>query len=286
MRIDFPAFRILGRGAFWTAIWTDINDYDFWGLAAQVSYYFLLAFFPFLLFLSAFIGFIPVDPNVWGKFLAELNAFLPESTYDNVVTEIVLPLARSQSTGILSVGLFLTLLIASLAFTGIIRPLSRVYDVEDTRSYVRKFFLSMGMTILVCLFIVLSAFLLVWGDWLIDLLVESSGIRVLYTVIRWILVFVLLNIGIHTVYYALPQPQVYWRIFSPGSVVATLGWIIGSQGFRLYVNTFGMYQMFYGSLGAVIVLIVWFYLSSLALLVGGRIDSRIHGIQQSPLVSW
>ncbi len=286
MRIDLLAFRSLGKGAFWIDIWSDINEYDFWGMAAQVSYYFLLAFFPFLLFLSALIGFIPVDPNLWGKFLVELNAFLPQSTYENVVTEIVLPLAHSQNTGILSVGLFLTLLIASLAFSGTIRPLSRVFGVEDSRSYLQKLFLSVGVTILVSLFIILSAFLLVWGDWLITLMVESPPVRALYTVIRWILLFVLLNIGVHTVYYALPQPQVYWRIFSPGSVVATLAWIFGSLGFRLYVNSFGMYQMFYGSLGAVIVLIIWFYLSSLALLVGGRIDSRIHGIRQDPLSRW
>lgn len=245
-----------------------------------MSFYFLLAFFPFLLFLSALIGFIPVTSGFLENLLYEMQLFLPTTTY-NLVVEIVQGLVESQDQGVLTLGIVLSLWSASLAFNGMVSLLNSAYEVEDPRSYLKTRALSILVTLIVTIFVLISGILLFFGDWLIGQLVQSAWLRFFYTLLRWGGIFLLINIGIQFVYFALPAKRLPWKLLSPGSVIATVGWILGSVGFRYYVNHFGDYQQLYGSLGALIVLMIWFYISSLFLLLGGEIDSEIYKLRRS-----
>ena len=287
MALDSDSFRYLFGVTFWRDLWREVDSDDCWGMAARLSYYFLLAFFPFLIFISALIGLLPFTPGLAKRILVEIAIFMPERTY-TWMEGVALGLVESASTGVLSIGILLALWWASIAFSGMAGALNRAYSVKETRPYYKIRLLSMGVTVVVSIFVISSGILLFFGDWLIRLL--SSHITVqpypdflthlagVYSASRWILIFLLLNIGIQIVYFALPAKRLGWSLLSPGSVVATLGWIVASRGFAFCVNRFigyEIYQMLYGSLATLIVLMIWFYLSSFFLLVGVEVNSQV-----------
>ncbi len=289
MIADLPAFIYVRKGRFWIDLWYEINRDDCWGLAAQLSYYFLLAFVPFLLFLIAFVSLIPVDPGLQQQLMTTLSRVLPDTAF-MLVRGILLGLINANDSGVLSLGLVLTLWSASRAFAGMVGVLNRAYEAMETRSFFRVQLLAVGVTMLFSIFVIASAVLLFFGDVFTNLLlsigiIESSArwqsyIKGVYWAARWATIFALLNVGIQIAYYTLPAKRMPWRYFSPGSIIATLGWVFASKGFSWYANSLADYQRVYGSLGALIVLMVWFYLSSFFLLIGGEIDSEIYRIRK------
>src|SRR5690606_7709851 len=158
MRLDLDAFRYWLQGKFWADLWNEINEDNCWGMAAQLSYYFLLAFFPFLLFLSALISFIPVDPDLLNKILSELSNFLPTSTY-LLIEEIVTELVGSQDQGVLTLGIMMALWSASLAFNGMVSLFNNAYAVRDNRSYFHVRGLSILVTLIFSTFVLSSGIL-------------------------------------------------------------------------------------------------------------------------------
>lgn len=279
MRVDLNGFRYWSSGKYWLVLWNEINDDNCWGMAAQLSFYFLLAFFPFLIFLSALIGFIPFGQDFIENLLIELRRFLPNNAYGLVQTTVT-SLLESRDQGILTIGIVFSLWAASLAFNGLIPLLNDSYRVKETRSYLKTRSLSILVTIVVSLVMLISGILLFFGDYLINALFETEVVKFLYTCLRWVLIFLLFNCAIQFIFFSLPARRLPWRVLSPGSVFATLGFIFGSLGFSAYVNNFGTYQKLYGGLGALIVLMIWFYIVSLLLLIGGEIDSEIFKIRR------
>lgn len=287
MKLDLQAFRYLVKGDFWLALWQKINQDDCWGRAAQLSYYFLLAFFPFLLFLSVLIAFIPIGTDPLQPLPDEMDRFLPERT-STLVREVLSELTSSldsRATGVLSMGIVLALWSASLGFSGMTNVLNQSYQVEETRSYIRVRSLAVLVTIVVSVFVILSEVLLLFGGWLIKLALMQLNLGTFYTVlwqvVRWTLIFLFLNLGIQIVYFVLPARRFPWRLVSPGGVAAASGWIFGSTGFTFYVNSLADYQRLYGGLAGLFVLMIWFYISSLLLLLGGEMDSTIYRMRRA-----
>lgn len=274
MRVDIQAFTYFGNWCFWKRLWDEINRDNCWGMAAQLSYYFLLALFPFLIFLSALAGFLPTGYQMAEGFAAEFGAFMPENSYQ-LVRRSVSALVLERSQGALTLGILSALWFASLAFNGMISLLNQAYQVPETRSYFRTRALSIIVTLIVSLFLLSSAIMLFFGDSLFGLRHAQGILGWIYGMARWLSIVLFMNLGVQIVYYALPAQRFPWRFISPGAVVATLGWIIGSIGFRFYVNRFANFQLLWGSLGALIALMIWFYICSFCLLLGGEIDSEI-----------
>jgi len=218
-----------------------------------------------------------------------LRRVLPEAAYA-LISSIVLSLINNTNSGALSLGLLLTLWTASRAFNGMVGVFNRAYEVRDRRSFLKIQLLSIGVTIAFSVFVILSTFLLFFGDAFMRLLLSRGAFaqssmlqhwaRAAYWLARWMLIFTMVNVGIQLVYYLLPARRLPFRIFTPGGLVATLGWIAASKGFAWYTNSIADYQKVYGSLGALIVLMVWFYLSSLFLLTGGEVDSEIYRLRK------
>jgi len=292
IKLDLQAFYYLSKREFWLALWKEISGDDCWGMAARLSFYFSLAFFPFLIFLSAIIGFIPIEPGLLDRILVEMNQFLPERTY-TWVRGFTLELISHQNKGVVSLGILLALWWASVGFSGMVGDLNRALAIEETRSYVKIRLLSVGVTILVSLFVITSGILLFFGDWLIQLSIQHITIQpypsfqthlaTLYTATRWILIFVFLNVGMQIVYSALPARPLPWTLLSPGSAIFSLCWILGSSTFAIFVNRFvnyEIYQALYGSLGTLILLMLWLYLSSFFLLIGGKVNSQVQRFRE------
>ncbi|MEE8350396.1 MAG: YihY/virulence factor BrkB family protein [Acidobacteriota bacterium] len=291
--IDLQSFRFLLGTEFWLELWLKVDRDDCWGMAARLSFYFILAFFPFLIFISGLIGFIPVDPELLSKILLEMETFLPERTY-TWVRDFTIDLVNSQDSGVVSIGILLALWWASTGFRGTIGVLNRALAITETRRYLKVQLLAMGVTILVSLFVITSGVLLFFGDWLIQLLMNritldlypsfQAHLQATYAVSRWILLLIFLNVGLQIVYCSLPAQRLTWTLVSPGSVIASLCWILGSRGFAFFVNrfvAFETYQRLYGSLAALILLMLWLYLSSFFLLLGGEINSEIIRLRNS-----
>lgn len=274
---DPDSFRPLARLRFWTRLLTEVRKDDCFGMAAQLSYYLLLAFFPFLVFLSALIGFIPGWGNLVGDFVHGLEALLPESAY-RLTTQTLDALLQRQDQGVLTVGLGLTLYFSSLAFYGMIGVLNRAYRVQETRALPATFGLAVLVTLLFSVFVLAANALLFFGNNLIEGMIDErlALLRLLYSLLRWTLTGVFLNFGIQLVYYLLPAHRRRWQFVSPGSLMATFGFILASLGFRAYLNSFHTYSQLYGTLGSLMALMLWFYIGSLCLLVGGVADSEIY----------
>ncbi len=286
---DRNAFSYLASRRFWRDLWREIERDDCFGMAAQLSFYFLLAFFPFLIFLSALIGFTLSDPKLIHKILMELQNFLPEETH-NAVRKIALDLITVENSELMSLGILLALWWASFGFSAMGGVLNRAYATPESRPYYQVRLLAIGVTIMASLFVISSGVLLFFGDWLIQLLLSritiepypsfQAHLRTIYSAGRWMLIFLLLNLAMEIVYLILPARRLPWTLFSPGSVIATLGCIIGSRGFALYVNQLAQYyeayQKLYGSLATLLLLMIWFYISSFFLLLGGEINSEVY----------
>ena len=285
MKLDLGAFQYLAKGSFWLDLWNRFDEDDCWGLAAQLSFYFLLAFFPFLIFLGTLFSFVSIDADPLQTILVEMDRFLPQGT-SSMVRDRVMELTNSmnrQHTGLLSLGILMALWSASLGFSGMTNVLNRS-GTKETRSWVKTRSLAILVTVVVSILILISEILILFGGWVVSEALTRLHLGTFYSVLwqflRWVLIFVFLNVGIETIYFSLSSRRLPWRLMSPGGVTAASGWIFGSMGFTFYVNYLADYERLYGRLGALIVLMLWFYLSSLLLLLGGEINSTIFQLRK------
>jgi membrane protein len=247
------------------------------GLAAQLAYYFFLALFPALLFLLALASYFPLRDfseqltTVLGRFAA------PELT--GLIRDQLAQIANRQHGGLLSLGLVGALWSSSAALTSLIDALNRAYDVTEQRPWWKVRLLAITLTVALAAFVLAAFSVVVAGPAIGSALTEWMGLdaQFLWTwaLLQWPLAFVLVCVAIGIVYYLAPDAEQEWVWVTPGSVVATVLWLVASVIFRVYVTSFGSYQETYGALGGVIVLLLWLYLTGLALVIGAEVNAEI-----------
>jgi membrane protein len=245
--------------------------------AAALSYYFLFALFPGLLFLTALIGLVP-SPELMVKFMGYVADVLPEDAA-SLINKTLAEVVRGAGRGVLSIGAVAALWAASAAMGSMMNALNAAYEVEDPRPWWTRRLLSVVLTIGFSLFVVTAMVLLVFGPKIGEIVAGWLGLGWLFTevwnIASWPVVICFALTGIALVYYFAPAAQQHWKWVTPGSVFVLVVWLAASSGLRLYVRYFGNYNATYGSIGGVILLLLWFYVSSLVLLVGAEINSEI-----------
>jgi membrane protein len=250
---------------------------DCLGRAAQLAYYFLFALFPFLLFLTTLLGYIPV-PDLLGHIMLLLAHALPREAL-TLVQDNVYSLVTQPRGGLLSFGIIAALWTSSSAITAIMADLNRAYGVEENRPWWKVRITALLLTIGFSLFVIAATVLLIFGPqlgtWLASIVGLGDVFAVVWTVARWVIILGCLIVALAALYYFAPDVQQQWRWITPGSVCAVIGWILASLGFAYYVNNFGSYNATYGSIGAVIVLLTWMYVTGFFILVGGELNSEI-----------
>ena len=255
----------------------EIRDDDCLGRAAQLAYYFLFALFPFFLFLTTLLGYLPI-PDLLDRLLEMLGQMLPAEGL-RLVQDNIRQLVTGQRGGLLSFGILAALWTSSSALTAIIDSLNRAYDVEEGRPFWKVRLIAMGITIGLSTFIVGALVLLTFGPqlgrWVADLVGLGRVFEVTWNLVRWPVILGLLVVAIALLYYFAPDVEQEWMWITPGSACAVLGWLLASLGFAFYVNRFGSYNATYGSIGAVIVLLTWMYVTGLFILIGGEINAEI-----------
>lgn len=256
-----------------------MDDDELIALSAQLSYSFVLAFFPFFIFLMTVIGFLRLDSQ---QVLIFLETLLPNEVYF-LIQNIVKFVIDSREGSLLSLSLFLSIWSSSAGFRGVMRGLNKAYNVVDTRNYIIKIILSIvytiGLVLLIILMLILVVFGGVIGDLFVKFFVDYVDVNIVlnsWYVIRYSFVIILMVVVFAIIYYYVPvvKNKSLFKVI-PGAVFTTFSWIGISIGFTFYVNNLSNYSALYGSIGAVIVLMIWLFLTSMIILLGGEINAII-----------
>jgi membrane protein len=247
------------------------------GYAAQLAYYFLFSLFPFFLFLTALIGYIPI-PSLLDRIMELLAQVVPGEAL-RLVQDNVREIVTQQRGGLLSFGIVVALWTASAAMSAIMDALNRAYEVEEGRPFWKSKGTALLLTIGVTVFTVASIILLMFGpqigEWIASKVGLGAVFHMAWNILRWPVILFLIILAMAVLYYFAPDVEQEWKWLTPGSVFAVVGWLLASLAFSYYVNNFGSYNETYGSIGAVIVLLTWMYLTGLFILIGGEINSEI-----------
>jgi membrane protein len=259
------------------------RDHAF-GRAAELAYFFLLALFPFLIFLLSAFSFMSGLQEALLDWLARV---MPPEAMELVVNWVE-SVVSGSSGGLLSFGLLGALWAASKGMQAVIFALNTAYDVEEERPYWMTKLIAPGLTILLSLLIVGGQVLIMFGDWLAIWLTGLLGLGDRFVTLGWYIDYLvgllLLTIGVGLIYHFAPNRNRKWRLITPGAVFAVSASIIVSILFSLYLRVVPKHNAIYGSLGAVIVLLLWLYLWGLALFIGGEINSVLERAAGSPVV--
>lgn len=257
--------------------WREVVDDDVAGLAAQLSYYFFLALFPAILFLLAVASFFPLA-NITDDVGRSLGPFVSPQVLE-LIQEQMRRLAHNENGGLLTVGVAGALWSSSSALVSIVGALNRAYDIEEGRPWWKVRLVAIGLTLGVALFILIALSLVLAGATLAETLGETSGwgapFEWAWLVLQWPLVFALVATGIGLIYYFGPDADQDWVWITPGAVAATTLWLLVSLLFKVYVANFTDYEASYGAVGGVIVVLLWLYVSGIAILVGAELNAEI-----------
>lgn len=256
------------------------NESELLARSAQLSYYFLLAIIPMLLCLTSIIGFVMgAHSGLTRNLFDYLSEVMPPAAYD-LIYSVMEDIRQGRSGSTLSFGLLASLWAASSGVEAIAGSLNSAYNVKETRPWWTTKATSIGLTIGLSLQVLIALALVLYGGKIADAIAAVCGFGpwfgIVWKTLQYPLVIAFILQALAAVYYFAPNLRnKRWHWITPGSVVGTALWLLVSFAFRLYLHYFDTYSKTYGSLGAVIVLMLWLYLTSSAILLGGRINSEI-----------
>jgi membrane protein len=246
--------------------------------ASSIAFNLLMALLPASIFLFTLIPFVPIK-NFQQELIRLFESILPADAYSFLESTIVDVITRKSS------GLLLFMFIATIIFsTNGIHALIHAFVVSahkfQSRTWVAQRRISVVLLVLIVMMISIAGFLLIFGKMALNRLVElriveKSLVFYLIMTLKWIVIILLLFLAISFLYWLAPAKRAEFRFTSPGSILATFLFILTSLGFSAYVNNFGQYNKLYGSIGTLMVIMVWLYLNSIALLIGFELNMSI-----------
>lgn len=269
---------------FFKSLIRKLQEDNVTAMGAQVSYYLILSIFPFIIFFLNILSYTPVARD---DVLTNLVAILPADT-QRIVFNLVSETINKSSDTLLSIGAITGVWAASKGLMALIRALNKAYDVEEKRNYFELRALAVLFTLALLVLLVIVLITLVFGEILGNRLFDFLGMtdnfivfwqyfRILVSLAFMILVFALL-------YKFSPsirnEQKISFKNTLPGAIFTSIGWIITSVLFSYYVNNFANYARTYGSLGGIIVLLIWLYISSIIIITGGEVNATIKSLRK------
>ena len=262
-------------------VWQGINDDDVWGRSAQLAYYFLFALFPLAICLTAVLGIIVGSSSRTAQNLIDyLTRAMPPSAV-SIVHQTMHTALSASGGGKITFGILLALFFASSGLSALMDTLNVVFGVRERRSLLRQRIIALLLTFIVGGLICLAVLLVVIGDHIANVLnlgllkwtwkVTEYPVAVLFLLLAYSLIY----------YYAPDLRHRQRRWFTLGSVIGVSLWILASFGLRIYLHFFNTYTVTYGTLGAVMTLLLWFYVTGFSMLVGGEINAIIDKTRDS-----
>lgn len=252
-------------------------DDDCLGLAAQLAFFFFLALFPALIFGVALLGFLPIESAI-PSMLDRLASFAPGQVVA-IVERQLRYLTADGSPKLLTIGMIGAVWSSSAAVMSIIEALNKVYEIKESRPWWRVRILSILLTLgLIVSFLIALALVMIGPQvarFLDARLHLGAALITAWNLFGWIGAFLLAAFAVDIIYRFGPDAETRWVWVTPGSLLATVLWIASSLGFKTYVAHSGAYNVTYGAIGGVIVLMLWFYISGLSILIGAEVDAKI-----------
>jgi membrane protein len=266
--------------------WRTMNDHEVMTRASAVAFYAMLAAVPFLgIVLILIVQLLPDltrhvgARDVGDRTLIQLEATLGElfpPDITKIVEDQIVRIQKEPPVGLLSIGLLILLWSASTLYTAVIDALNRIAGVKERRSYVKIRLVATLMAIVEATILVGSLVAIVTWSWILRVLgLSSTPAQVMATVALWIGLFVMVLLSFDVTFYVGPDADQCWKCVTPGSLFGTVGFLAGSLAFRYYIEKFTHYDRMYGSLGGVMVLMFWFWISCLVLLVAAQMNQVI-----------
>ncbi|HJV52631.1 MAG TPA: YihY/virulence factor BrkB family protein [Noviherbaspirillum sp.] len=274
--MQIPGLRGLGPLTLIKQSAKAFSEDDMSTYAAALSYQIFFSLFPFLLFLIALLGVLHL-PAFFDWLREQAQLLLPQQALqqvDNVIGEL-----KQPKGGLMSVGAIVALWTASAAVRATMHALNTAYDVGEGRPAWKLYPLSVLYTIGVAAMLIAAAALFVLGPQAMQWVAGKIGLEqifvVVWTWVRWPAVIFLFMLAVAVVYYVAPDVEQEFRFITPGAVLSVIVWIAASLAFDFYVRSFSDYSATYGSVGAIIVLLLYFYISSAVLLFGAEVNAVI-----------
>ena len=263
---------------FFKRLWERLSEHEIFDRAAQLSYYFLLALFPLLLFMMTLLGYFAGESaEVRNKLLSYLARVMPSSAIDLVHTTLN-EITQARSGSKLSLGLLAALWAASNGMGAISDTLNGAYGVKETRSWWKVRLTAIILTVALSILIIIALVIVLYGGGIGERLAAYLGLGSAFTIVwkilQWPIALFFLLVTFTMIYHFGPNvrpKRCQW--WSWGTLVAIVLWLLVSFAFKLYLHYFNSYGVTYGSLGALIILMLWFYFTGVSILVGGEINS-------------
>ena len=263
----------------------DISSFFYKGLiegaittrASSLAFNFFLAFFPAIIVLFTLIPYIPVD-GFQETLMDILMNILPPST-NEITLETLDDIINNQRGGLLSLGFVLAIYFSTNGINSLIEAFNASYHISKTESILKQRFLSLFITFTLTIILIFTIALIIFGQFIINYLIEydfiNSNEKILFNLAKWLILISMLFLGISTIFNLGPSLKNKWRTFSPGAIFSTVFIIVTSLGFTYYIDNFGQYNKIYGSIGTLIIILLWIYFNAIILLTGFEINASI-----------
>ncbi|PTI73975.1 hypothetical protein BU064_12950 [Staphylococcus succinus] len=274
-RINKPA-KYTKDSNFFSYLVYRIGKDDASGLSAQLSYYFMLSLFPMLLFLLSIVPVVGVKQSTIRDMIKE---HVPPD-YAPQVSSIIGDIMDNASGGLLSIGLIVALWSASNGMTALMNSFNVAYDVEDSRNFIVSKLLSVLFTLALIVVLPLALILPTFGEQISSLLFGPIGlgdqVKWVFNIIRIILPLIVVFVAFMVLYTLAPNVKIKMMSVIPGSIFATVVFLVGSYLFGIYISNFANYSKTYGSIAGIIILMLWLYITGFIIIIGAEINAIIH----------
>ncbi len=252
--------------------------------AATLAFYFMLSIFPLLIFMLSLLPYLPLNTEQIYHFVHD---YAPPELAE-LFTVTVLEVIAEPKGGLLSFGILATIWTSSNGINALIRALNKAHNTDETRSFIKLRFMSILLTIGFVLVIFVTLLLPVFGNVILTSIDQIFGLPDTTVVnlnrLRWFIGIAIMTAVLMVLYTIGPNKKLNFHRVLYGALFATISWQLISLGFSFYISNFNNYTATYGSLGGVIILMMWFYLSGLILVIGGEINATLYNIQEGNLL--
>ncbi|NJP37322.1 YihY/virulence factor BrkB family protein [Alkalicoccus luteus] len=242
-------------------------------LAAAQAYYYVLSVIPLMILLLAVLPYFQLDPD---QVLSYAEEFLPEAAVD-VFEDTIVDAVSEPNGGLLTVGILGTIWSASNGMNAFIQAINTAFNVTKKRSFLKHRGLSILLTLLLLLSLITTLFLPIFGEAILDAVQQVVNMppqaEMLIQAGRWIVAILVVITILTALYTVAPNMKIPFKSVIPGAVAATIGWMAASYGFSIYISNFGNFSATYGSLGGMIILMLWMFLTGIILLIGAEINA-------------
>lgn len=258
---------------FLIQLYIRFRDDDITSLSAQLSFFLLLSLFPFLLFLLSLLSLTSITVL---EFTEKIILFMPDDL-GRFIANVVNEMMSAKSAVLLSVSAVITIWSAAGGIGALSKGLNKAYDKEESRPFLKLKAMSIAFTIGIAVLVIVTLLSLIFGsaigEFLSRFFAFPQAFLELWVVLRYAVPVIIMFVMFSLLYVFVPCCGVRLKEALPGSVFATAGWIITSLLFSFYVENFANYAKVYGSIGGIIILLIWMYISCIIILLGGEINA-------------